>query len=148
MTDREYPYTTFQISNLTVNKCTDCTNTTCTILYDRHHDLHFSHTCGKVIMQSGYYHIEYTTNPYYWENEYQRRREIQELKTILHQLKELKKKHLEINIKEMTITIHDPLTEDDTYLIERSCRDTSFKLTEHNEYYIIQKEKTTGAKRK
>ena len=99
-------------------------------------------------MQSGYYHIEYTTNPYYWENEYQRRREIQELKTILHQLKELKKKHLEINIKEMTITIHDPLTEDDTYLIERSCRDTSFKLTEHNEYYIIQKEKTTGAKRK
>ena len=76
------------------------------------------------------------------------RSELKELKTILHELKELKKKHLEINTEEMTITIHDPLTEDDTYLIKRSCRDTNFELTEHNEYYKIQKEKITGAKRK
>lgn len=148
MTDREYPYTTFQISNLTFNKCEDCRNQTCTILYDQHHDLHFSHTCGKVIMQSGNYHIEYTTNPYYWENEYQRRRDIQELKAILHQLKELKKKTITINIEEMTIHIQDPLTEDDIYLINRSCRDTNFTLNTHDEYHIIEKEKTTGAKRK
>ena len=41
----------FQKSQIII-KCRDC-NRKCRIVYDRHHDEHFSKTCGLVIFQSG-----------------------------------------------------------------------------------------------
>ena len=37
-----------------VVKCKKC-NRRCRIVYDRHHDEHFSIKCGKVIMQGGFW---------------------------------------------------------------------------------------------
>lgn len=144
MTRLKYPYINFQKSNLHT-KCKGCEKT-CTLLYDNHHDQHFSYTCGKIIMQSNEYHAPYTTDPYYWEKQYQKRREIQQLKKIATTLRELNKKKLTINIENRTITIHHTLNEDHQYKIERACRDTDFELIKnHENEYIIQKEKIKGA---
>lgn len=143
MTRLKYPYTNFQKSNLHT-KCKGCKKT-CTPLYDNHHDLHYSHTCGKIIMQSNKYHTKYTTDPYYWEKEYTKREEIKQLKKIVTTLKELNKRKLTINIEQRTITIHHKLNEDHQYQIERSLRDTIFELKQNEEEYIIQKEKIKGA---
>ena len=141
----KYPYTNFQKSNLQT-KCKGCKKT-CTPLYDHHHDLHFSYTCGKIIMQSSEFHIPYTTDPYYWEKEYTKRREIKQLKKIVTTLKELNKRKLTINIENRTITIHNKLNEDNTYIINRSLRDTDFELIQINDYHIIQKKTIKGAKK-
>ena len=147
MTSLKHPYTNYQKSNITFKKCANCKKD-CRLLYDSHHDQHFSYTCGKIIIESNTYTTEYTTNPYYWEKEYQRRKEIKQLKKIITTLKELKKKKLTINIEKQTIVIHHTLNEDHKYLIQRSCRDTDFTLTQYeNNSYIIQKKKITGAKK-
>lgn len=142
----KHPYTTFQESSITFKKCKGCKQD-CQLLYDHHHDQHFSYTCGRVILQSNTYETNYTTDPYYWEKEYARRREIVQLKKIMSQLKELHLKKTKLNLENRTITIHDPLDEDHQYLITRSCRDTVFELTSIETHHIIQKEKITGNKK-
>jgi ribosomal protein S27E len=149
MTSLKYPYINYQESNITFKKCKECKNNTCQLLYDHHHDQHFSYTCGKVIIQSNTYEAEYYTDPHYWTKQYQRRQQIKQLKKIITTLKELKKKKLTINLKTMTIIIHHTLNEDHKYLIQRSCRDTDFELNPYeNNNYIIQKKKITGANKK
>ena len=89
MTSLEYPYTNFQKSSVTFKKCKNCRKD-CQLLYDSHHDLHFSYTCGRVILQSNKYEIEYNSDPLFWEKRIQQKRELQEKRKIIHKLKELK----------------------------------------------------------
>lgn len=146
MTRLKYPYTTYQKSNITFQKHKGCTRD-CQLLYDHHHDQHFSYTCGTVILEANTYTTEYTTDPYYWEKEYQRRREITELKQIIRTLKENRIRKITLNIENRTITITQKITEDQEYLTNRSLRDTQFELIRNEDYYIIQKEKTIGGKK-
>lgn len=64
----------FQKSSVIKPKCPNCKKK-CIIVYDKHHDHHFSITCGLVIMENNIYQIDYEVNPEkFWRDMKQRRR--------------------------------------------------------------------------
>lgn len=53
----------FQKSSVHKPKCKDCAfNKKCEIVYDKHHDEHFSLTCGLVVMENNIYAIDFYSN--------------------------------------------------------------------------------------
>lgn len=143
------PTINYQQSNIRVKKCKDCTQTECTKLYDHHHDLHYSETCGTVILQSNTYHVDYYSDPDYWEKQYQKREEAKQKREIIKVIQE----ELGINYQiheDGTIQLPN-LTSKQINRLTYLCEGTPFKLTpvqihdENNTYlglkYIIKKEK-------
>ena len=62
----------FQKSSVIKPRCKGCEKK-CVIVYDRHHDHHFSATCGLIIMENNIYQIDYETNPEKFWREMRRR---------------------------------------------------------------------------
>lgn len=127
MTNLKYPYTNFEKSSIRFKKCTGCKKN-CKLLYDSHHDQHFSYTCGRVIMQSNTYETTYTTDPLYWEKLQQKRKETQDLRKIISKLKE-------INIK---YTPHPDRTIAVTFTKEKEYDEIAY-LCEKTDFIIITK---------
>ena len=148
MKTKDYTIINYQKSNLTFKKCEDCKNEDCNLLYDGHHDEHFSITCGTVIMQSNNYTLEYYTDPYYWEKEYARRRELKERQKIIAKLKELRKKIIIHDNGDIQILNLTPLDKDDlTYLCDKTEFFTFTETKKHPQdppiYLITKKENKT-----
>ena len=146
MKTKDYTIINYQKSNLTFKKCDDCKQETCNLLYDGHHDEHFSITCGTVIMQSNNYTLDYYTDPYYWEKEYSRRRELKERQKIISKLKELRKKTIIKDNGDIQILNPTPLDIDDlTYLCDKTEFYTLTEIKKHPQdnptYIITRKEK-------
>ena len=122
----------FQKSTIKIKKCKNCKKK-CSLLYDHHHDEHFSEECGTVVMQAMDYLLEYRADPYYWEKEYARRAEqkkIQEEKEqIQKKLEDFQKKYTITEDQEIIIHNLQPTEE---IKIIYLCKDTHFKLIRKN----------------
>lgn len=122
----------FQKSTIKIKKCKNCQRK-CSLLYDHHHDEHFSEKCGTVVMQAMDYLLEYRTDPCYWEKEYAHRRELKEIREEKEQIQ----KKLEDFNKKYTITedqeiqIHNLQANEEIKIIYL-CKDTHFKLIKKN----------------
>ena len=53
----------FQKSSIRKPRCKNCSfDKKCEIVYDKHHDEHFSLTCGLVVMENNVYALDYYVN--------------------------------------------------------------------------------------
>ena len=122
----------FQKSTIKIKKCKNCQRK-CSLLYDHHHDEHFSEKCGTVVMQAMDYLLEYRTDPCYWEKEYAHRRELKEIQKekeqIQKKLEDFNKKYT--ITKDQEIQIHN-LQANEKIKIIYLCKDTHFKLIKKN----------------
>ena len=122
----------FQKSTIQITRCKECKNPECEILYDRHHDQHFSYHCGTVIIQSQEYQLDYPADPYYWEKEFSKRRDRkrirQEKEQITQKLKKWKQTYI---ITEKEIQLPDATLHDEKKLINL-CKNKFFKIKKTN----------------
>lgn len=146
----------FQKSTLQILRCKECTKDKCELLYDRHHDQHFSYHCGTVVYQSQDYLLEYRADPYYWEKEFSKRRENKRIKKekqiIIKKLEKWKQNYI---LQEQEIQLPDATLHDEKKLIQL-CKDKFFKIRKKNikhnneiidiKYSIILKNKTEREK--
>lgn len=131
----EYPYTNYQTSTLKI-KCKNCKKE-CQLLYDKHHDQVFSNTCGRVIIQSNNYLLDYQTDPLYWEKQYQKRQEIKDKKEIIKIIREELQIKYHINKDNGEILIKQYLNHKETNRITYTCENTVFELIENKNNHRI-----------
>ena len=125
----------FQHSEIKFKKCPGC-KTECTLLYDRHHDQHYSKTCGRIILESNEYLLDYPADPQFWTKLKEKREEVKTLKKIIQLLKEYEQ---EYQIKDNTIII-PTLTEKQYNRIDYLLEQIRFDLILDDGRFIITKE--------